>query len=250
MPQLPPNTSLIYCDGACSGNPGPGGWGSIVVTNSGQVHELGGGHPSTTNNQMELTAAIEALRELKDRPGEIFLYTDSVYVIRGITQWIWGWQRNGWKTADGKEVSNREHWQELASLVAPRKKPNHITWRYARGHTGIPGNERCDEIAVAYSKGQSIRLYEGSAEHYRFDVNELPKDEAIPDSKFQKGPKPSAHSYLSLLGRTALRHKSWPNCERRVKGQPGAKFKKAMSPAEEIEILKGWGIDPSTLKDE
>ncbi len=249
MEQLPDNISLVYCDGACSGNPGPGGWGSIVCFPDGDVRELGGGNPSTTNNQMELMGATEALHALAEIPGPVWLYTDSVYVIRGITQWIWGWQRNGWKTSDGKEVLNKDFWIDLSKVVSKRKKADAVVWRYSRGHTGIPGNERCDEIAVAFSQGRRVSLYNGPRENYPFDVTELPKEESIPESKFQKGPKPVAHSYLSLLGATALRHKNWPDCERRVKGQPGAKFKKAMTADEEATILKGWGVDPKTLKD-
>lgn len=241
---------VIYCDGACSGNPGPGGWGSIVATPSGQVYELGGGHPRTTNNQMEITAATEALRQIEHTPGPVVVYTDSVYVIRGITQWIWGWIRNGWKTADGKEVLNREHWQELSSVVAKRKKSDAIQWKYVRGHTGNPGNERCDQIAVAFSKGQRAQLFSGVLEKYGPDIYNLPPDQPIPESNFKSGPKPSAHSYLSLLGGTPMRHANWADCERRVKGQPGAKFKKATSPENEIEILRSWGVNPTLLKND
>jgi ribonuclease HI len=241
--------SIIYCDGACSGNPGPGGWGSIVLTPDLDVIELGGGSPSTTNNQMEIRAAIEALRAISDISGPVTVYTDSVYVIRGITQWIWGWIRNGWRTAEGKDVTNREYWQELSSVVSKRKKADAISWKYVRGHTGIPGNERCDEIAVAFSKEKRIALYRGIISGYPFDLLELPIEEPVPENKFVKGPKPVAHSYLSLLGGTTLRHKTWPDCERRVKGQPGAKFKKAMSADEEVEILRSWGVDPKSVKD-
>jgi ribonuclease HI len=239
---------LIYCDGACSGNPGPGGWGSIVATPDGEVRELGGGNPRTTNNQMELTAAAEALLLVDGVESEVLIYTDSVYVIRGITQWIWGWMRNGWKTAEGQDVSNRDVWQRLAAVVGKRRKPFGIQWRHVRGHSGFPGNERCDEIAVAYSKGVSPRLYRGPASTYGHSIFALPPDLPLPEMRNKSGEKKSAFSYLSLLGGTPMRHANWPDCERRVKGQPGAKFKKAMSADDEIAILRSWGVDPGRLK--
>lgn len=238
---------VIYCDGACSGNPGPGGWGAIVGTPDGKVRELGGGDPRTTNNQMELLAATEALRAVDGLASEVVVYTDSVYVIRGITQWIWGWIRNGWRTAEGKDVLNKDHWQALAAVVGKRKKPHGITWKYVRGHTGITGNERCDEIAVAFSKGSTARLYDGPVTTYRFDVFARPHEEPLPEIKGGKTEKVAAHSYLSLLGGTPMRHTNWPDCERRVKGQPGAKFKKAKSADDEVAILKSWGVDPKKL---
>ena len=238
---------LVYSDGACSGNPGPGGWGAIVVRPDGRVRELGGAADQTTNNQMELFGPIQALREVRDDDGPVLMCTDSTYVIRGITQWIWGWQRKGWKTAEGKDVSNKELWQELAREVMHRKNRGEITWRYVRGHVGVAGNERVDEIAVEFSKGRRPRLFSGSLLNYSVAVYDLPKAEALPDPN-PKVEKVAAYSYLSLLGSMAMRHKTWPECERRVKGQPGAKFKKAKSAQDEIEILRSWGIDPSSVK--
>lgn len=131
----------IYTDGACSGNPGPGGWGAILRFN-GKEREISGGRPDTTNNQMELTAAIEALRALKE-PCAIDLYTDSQYLRHGITTWIHGWKRNNWRTSDKKPVKNRELWEELDSLA----EKHHIEWHWLKGHAGHPENERCDELA-------------------------------------------------------------------------------------------------------
>jgi ribonuclease HI len=235
---------LIFSDGACSGNPGPGGWGS-VIRYGGQVREIGGGERSTTNNRMELTATIEALKEISGIETSVNFYTDSTYVIRGITQWIWGWKRNGWKTAEGNEVSNKEFWQALHALVQDRGVEGRIDWRYSRGHVGTPGNERCDEIAVAFSKNQSIDLYHGSEKNYSVDLNHLPADHSLPDMK-SPGEKKKAHSYLSNIGGIVYRHKDWPSCQRRVGGKSGAKFKKAFSAQEENEILKSWGLGPQT----
>lgn len=131
----------IYTDGACKGNPGPGGWGAWL---SWQGHEkaLCGGEASTTNNRMELTAVIEALASLK-RSCDVTLHTDSEYVRKGITEWIHGWKQRGWKTADRKPVKNAELWQRLEALAAL----HHMQWRWVKGHAGDPGNERADALA-------------------------------------------------------------------------------------------------------
>ncbi|MGB5216104.1 MAG: ribonuclease HI [Anderseniella sp.] len=132
---------IIYTDGACSGNPGPGGWGAILVHGETRK-ELSGGETETTNNRMELQAAIEALNALK-RPCKVALYTDSVYVRDGITKWIKGWQRNGWRTAAKKPVKNAELWQALQAAL----QPHDIDWHWVKGHAGHPENERADELA-------------------------------------------------------------------------------------------------------
>lgn len=132
---------IIYTDGACSGNPGPGGWGAILRTGKAEK-ELYGGEPDTTNNRMELQAAISALSALK-RPCKVELYTDSEYVKNGITQWIRGWKARGWKTAAKKPVKNAELWQALEEVA----NTHEVTWKWVKGHAGIPENERADELA-------------------------------------------------------------------------------------------------------
>lgn len=134
-------TITAYTDGACSGNPGPGGWGAILDYN-GHRKELNGGEADTTNNRMELMAAISALQALKE-PCQVELYTDSVYVRDGISKWIEGWKRNGWKTAAKAPVKNAELWQELDAA----RKPHKVTWHWVKGHAGHPENERADELA-------------------------------------------------------------------------------------------------------
>jgi ribonuclease HI len=131
----------IYTDGACKGNPGPGGWGAVIRSGT---HEklLSGGEALTTNNRMEMLAAIRALEALK-QPCRVILTTDSVYVRDGITKWILGWQKNGWKTADRKPVKNAELWQELLAASARHE----IDWRWVKGHNGHPENERADQLA-------------------------------------------------------------------------------------------------------
>lgn len=131
----------IYTDGACSGNPGPGGWGALLIYGA-HEKELHGGEPQTTNNRMELMAAISALEALK-RPSTIDLYTDSVYVRSGIMQWVHAWKRNGWRTADKKPVKNVELWQRLETAL----ERHTVTWHWVKGHAGHPQNERADALA-------------------------------------------------------------------------------------------------------
>lgn len=248
---------VIFTDGACSGNPGPGGWGSIISTPDGQVEELGGGEKGTTNNRMEMTAAIRALNKIEPSDAaNILLYTDSTYVIRGITQWVHGWRQRGWKNAEGKDVANRELWEELLRQVM-RLKPAKVEWKYVRGHSGFDGNERCDQIAVAFSKGYDANLYSGPRSGYTINIESLPAEEPLPEQQSGKGAgasskggsssasKNGAQSYLSYLSGVVVRHTTWTACERRVKGQP-AKFKKAKSKQEELEILTSWGLDSRT----
>ena len=143
-----PSTELpaveIFTDGACKGNPGPGGWGAVLRAADGRERELSGGEKPSTNNRMELMAAIEALNALK-RPCRVNLTTDSNYVRDGITRWIHGWRRNGWKTADRKPVKNAELWQALLEAVEPHR----VEWHWVKGHAGHPENERADALACA-----------------------------------------------------------------------------------------------------
>ncbi|HUP56759.1 MAG TPA: ribonuclease HI [Bdellovibrionota bacterium] len=218
---------IVFADGASSGNPGPGGWGAIVGLPNGVVRELGGGERQTTNNRMELMGVIRALEFLKGTPGEVDICTDSTYVIKGITQWVWGWRKRDWKTAEGKDVANAELWKALFAQVSARRDLGKIEWKYVRGHAGNPGNERVDEIAVAYSKGQRPSLYAGPLLKYPVALYDLPESTELPPERPREA-KVAAFSYLSLIGGIAERHTSWADCERRVKGRSGAKFKKAM----------------------
>ncbi|MFM8665946.1 MAG: ribonuclease HI [Betaproteobacteria bacterium] len=138
---MAPERVLIYTDGACKGNPGPGGWGAWLRYGQ-HERELFGGEPVTTNNRMELTAVIQALASLK-RPCAVDLYTDSEYVRQGITSWIRGWKARGWKTADRKPVKNIDLWQTLDGLAAAHE----VSWHWVKGHNGDVGNERADALA-------------------------------------------------------------------------------------------------------
>ncbi|MBA2935048.1 ribonuclease HI [Sphingomonas sp. CGMCC 1.13654] len=131
----------IFTDGSCKGNPGPGGWGALLRTGETEK-ELSGGEALTTNNRMELTAAIRGLQALK-RPCRVLLTTDSRYVMDGLTKWIHGWRKNGWKTADKKPVKNADLWQELLAAAAPHR----VEWKWVKGHAGHDENERVDQLA-------------------------------------------------------------------------------------------------------
>lgn len=135
------DTIYIYSDGACKGNPGPGGWGALLVTD-GHRKEICGGEANTTNNRMEMTAVIRALESLK-RPSTVEVHTDSQYVQKGISEWMTGWKRRNWRTADGKPVKNQDLWLQLDAL----SQLHRIEWKWVRGHNGHPENERADELA-------------------------------------------------------------------------------------------------------
>jgi ribonuclease HI len=135
------DTVHIYTDGACSGNPGPGGWGSVLLFN-GHRRELSGGAAGTTNNRMELQAVIGAIEALK-RPCEVTIYTDSVYVMKGMLEWLPQWKKRNWRTAGKQAVKNVELWQRLEQVLSPHE----VTWRWVKGHSGVPENERADELA-------------------------------------------------------------------------------------------------------
>ena len=231
---------VAHTDGSCLGNPGPGGWGVHVEFPDGRVVELGGGELETTNNRMELRAAIEAVRRTKDAPA-VTIVTDSQYVRRGITEWLAGWKRKGWVTVTGKPVENQALWSELDALTDDR-----ITWLWTRGHSGDPGNERCDEIARWFAgsihslrkteppgDGRSRAAYNGSKSGGSKSGNAV-------------GGTPGVH-YLSLVDGILERHATWPDCQRRVSGVRAARFKKVRGPSEEAEVVAAWGLTPDDL---
>ncbi|MEY4809120.1 MAG: hypothetical protein RLZZ206_3509 [Cyanobacteriota bacterium] len=156
--QGPAQVVAAACDGACSGNPGPGGWGALLRFSDGSVHELGGAEGATTNNRMELTAALALLRELRELPRHpgLVIRTDSRYLIDGLQKWLSGWKRKGWRTASGGAVLNRDLWEQLDGSRIRGLELQHV-----RGHSGDPDNDRCDAIAVAFSRGQSPQLEVG-----------------------------------------------------------------------------------------
>lgn len=237
---------LIFTDGACSGNPGPGGWGAIIYIPSGQVTELGKSQNPTTNNQMELRAVIEALKFVSASKQKVNVFTDSTYVIRGITKWVFGWKKNNWKNIEGKSVLNQELWEELLFYVQKVSKLNSLNWHYVRGHQGIPGNERCDEIAVNFSQGTKPYLFDGTINEYSYDLFQVPEDTSLPPVNFKKPTQ--AQYYLSYADGVLVKHATWSECEMRVKGRSGAKFKKITSESEALDTLKKWGLDLNLLE--
>lgn len=229
----------IFCDGASKGNPGPGGWGAIVAAGK-HIQELGGFEAHTTNNRMELRAAVEALREARMLSnGEVTVYTDSSYVINGITKWVKGWQRNGWLTQEKKPVLNKDLWEPLVEAV--ENFDSVINWEYIGGHVGIEGNERVDSIASDLALGKKVELYVGPANGYLVDVKNISFDKTLvkakSDSKTRS--KLKAYSYVSVVGGVIIKHKSWAECEQRVKGK-AARFKKTLSEEDEAEIVKDF----------
>jgi ribonuclease HI len=241
---------VVFCDGAAKGNPGPGGWGVVIATPDGWIMEKGGAAAHTTNNKMELTAAIQGLTAVQRVEGKVAMYTDSTYVIKGLSEWIWAWRRRGWKTATGTDVLNQDLWQALDALVGDRGKGG-VAWHYVRGHSGIPGNERVDAIADGLARGATVTLYNGPLADYDLPIFDLPDDTSVPKRRDSaaggRSSKAAAYSYLSLVDGTPMRHSTWADCERRVKGRAGARFKKAMDAADETAILRGWNVRSDAL---
>ncbi|MBI5817313.1 MAG: ribonuclease HI [Candidatus Yonathbacteria bacterium] len=234
---------IIFTDGSSLGNPGPGGWGAIVAEGE-TVFELGGREKHTTNNRMELTAAIEALHAVKNKKGNIMLHTDSRYVIHGITLWVSDWKKRDWITKAKKPVENRDLWEKLDLLVSERDSLGALSWKHVGGHVGIAGNERADEIATSYAKGEKLKLYHGPFANYEHDIkNTVASGEKTKTrSAFRARSRVKAYSYLSLVNGVLKRHATWEECEKRVKGVRGVKFKKAISKEDEKKICTEWGV--------
>ena len=236
---------IIYTDGSSRGNPGPGGWGAIVATHE-RVIELGGGDRHTTNNKMELLAAIESL-DLVRSLGDAFVIDvrpDSRYVINGITSWVFGWQKNGWKNSQKEDVLNRDLWEALVQVVSDLEMSgSKISWTYTPGHAGIPGNERADEIATSFADEVEQELYDGPRSDYAFDLTVHKADEKkLAQKKTKSSSSVKAYSYLSLVDGQLMKHGTWVECEKRVKGVKGAKFKKSVSASDEQKIISSWNL--------
>ena len=234
----------IFTDGSSRGNPGPGGWGSVVVHGD-HVIELGGDERETTNNRMELMAAIQGIKEIGNWRLEIgdhakvTVFTDSSYVINGITTWVKGWKRNGWQTKTKQDVLNRDLWEKLDELTADLA----VKWQYVGGHVGILGNERCDHIATAFADGMQIKLYDGALLAYDLpNVLDISLDEARQTKKSSDSShsRAKAYSYVSNVQGIIETHHTWPECEKRVKGTKGARYKKAIDAADEARIIAGF----------
>ncbi len=219
----------IHCDGSAIGNPGKGGWG-VVVEDGEHIRELGGAHAHTTNNRMELTAAIEALTSLK-AGAHVTVKTDSRYVIQGITSWVHGWVRNNWQTSQKTEVLNKDLWQALKDVT----ERHTVTWEHVRAHIGVLLNERVDVIANGFAHGEHVQLFQGTVSQYKDFLKGMPKARTVSKSK-NTGP---AYSYVSLVDGVLETHKTWTECEERVKGK-SARYKKVFSADEEAALIREW----------
>jgi ribonuclease HI len=215
-----------FTDGSSRGNPGPGGWGVVLVSGD-TVREFGGREEKTTNNRMELRAALEAIRHAPHDMVEVV--TDSAYLVNGATKWLSGWKNKDWVTATKTPVYNRDLWEELDELLTTKR----ITFTLIRGHVGIPANERADVIATSFADSLPSPLYNGPRSRY-------PVSLSIPEISEEKkqGRKGKAYSYVSLVDGVVSRHETWSECEARVKGKRAARFKKALSAEEERSIVE------------
>lgn len=224
----------IFTDGACKGNPGPGGWGAVCVDFSdGTVTELNGFEPATTNNAMEVMAGLKAIEwVVQSKKGRrIEILSDSTYLVRGALNWIEGWKSRQWTTKEGTPVSNQVIWKALdRALAAAAASGSKIVWKNIPAHSGIPGNERADSLSALAANGERTELYRGPIRGYSFDISAV----------WQKSSQSPAW-YVSWVDQKIVRHKTWSDCEARVKGRAGAKFKKVTSEEEEAQILRAWG---------
>ncbi len=227
-----PDTAVIFCDGSSLGNPGPGGWGAIVSLN-GKIFELGGSENPSTNNRVELLAAINGVEKTNSHK-EVEVYTDSSYVVNGMTKWIFGWQKNNWITTQKGPVSNQDLWKKLIEVCDDKK----IKWNYVPGHAGVPGNERCDAIAVAFAWQKNPELFRGKVADYAIDLSvKTATTEALSKKSAKDAP---AYSYVALIDGQIEIFKTWKECEAAVRGVSGAKFKKTRSKEEEATIIAEW----------
>ena len=235
--------AIIFTDGSSKGNPGPGGWGAIVAYSEGKerkIKELGGREQSTTNNRMEMMAVIEGLAFVKKNApeSEIILHTDSEYVKKGATEWAFSWASNNWRTKANTAVLNKDLWQKILDLL----NDLNVEWKVVAGHSGIPANERCDIIATSFADNSPTKLFYGDGKIYGVSLEAKPAFGGGEKKGFAKktfGKK--AYSYVSSIKGIVKIHKSWAECEERVKGEPRARYRKAMNKDEETALIHEFG---------
>ncbi|PIQ91673.1 MAG: ribonuclease HI [Parcubacteria group bacterium CG11_big_fil_rev_8_21_14_0_20_39_22] len=236
---------IIFTDGSSRENPGPGGWAAVIVFGGREVVELGGYDKSTTNNRMELQAAISALSYLKSSPVsnlKVIIYTDSSYLINGITSWIYSWERNSWKTKNKQDVLNRDLWEELRRVSDNLE----VTYDYVGGHIGVKGNERADKIATSFADLKEDKLYEGDIENYSIpDIvsGKFLKSDSVKEvSKKKKSSSKKPYGYVSMVAGDFKFYKDWNMCKAEVLGKRGAKYQKVFS-KQEADLLKNQWSD-------
>ncbi|MCC7436648.1 ribonuclease HI [Candidatus Nomurabacteria bacterium] len=232
----------IYTDGASRGNPGPGGWGAVLMSDT-KVVELSGAQNPATNNQMELEAVIKSLSyAVSHFPGyTIELHVDSTYVLKGIESWLNSWIRNGWMTSLKKPVENKSQWQKLLRIRDELGKK--LNLNKVAGHSGQIYNDRCDELAVKSALGEKVKLFKGSLKDYKNLLEENPPKSEIKKSSSGSKKTGPAYSYVSLVDGKVYADKTWAECERRVKGKKGAKYKKVFSKAEETSLVQDYTLN-------
>ena len=220
----------IFTDGSAIGNPGPGGYGAVIFNQTDKkIFEIGGKEEKTTNNRMEMMAIIKALENTPD--GLITIYSDSKYTITGITQWVFGWEKNDWKTKNKTDVLNKDLWQKLIEVT----KDKEIEYKHVAGHVGIAGNERVDVIANSFARGKEVVLFNGDQKDYSVDLLDMKKD----TNAVAKKSSAKAFSYISMIEGKIEKHKTWAECEARVKGKK-ARFKKTFSKEDEDKTIEEW----------
>ena len=233
-----------YTDGACLGNPGPGGWGVRILYPDGGVRELCGMAAATTNNRMELQAAIEALQLLHSYP-QVAMFTDSRYVIDGLTKWLPAWRRRGWITTTNTPVKNRDLWMTLERL-----SHSGVRWQHVRGHSGDPNNERVDTIARACAAGRCPALFCGQAGTpadpvLASPVTVLPTPlNAKPAAAHVSAPAPDPVRYISIVHGSVAIDPDWATCAARVRGVSGAQYRKVRTPEEVAAFCAAHGVEP------
>jgi ribonuclease HI len=242
---------IIYTDGASRGNPGPGGWGAVILVGppaGGIAMEIAGSAKKATNNQMELQAVLEVLSDSATRAhnGPIAVFSDSAYVVNGLNSWIWGWEKKGWITSTKTPVENKEIWVKLLALL--KELGSKLTVAKIKGHGGELYNERCDELAVSAALGKKEKHFKGSQKDYdKFlkDIGTTKKSKSSKTKTTNRKALPSgpAYSYVSMVGGKVYTDKTWAECEARVKGKKGAKYKKVFSKAEETALVQDYTLD-------
>lgn len=241
---------IIFTDGSSRGNPGPGGYGAVAIYNDEhggvRVDEIGGREDVTTNNRMELRAVIEAIKNFENyyqnlSEHRFVIFTDSSYVLNGATKWLHNWQKNSWISSTKEEVKNQDLWQIFSDF---NKQKLNFKWNLLEGHAGVAGNERCDVIATSFADNNPTDLYTGTLSQYevqdilniKTDETSLKRKEAKKKSK--SGKSGVAYSYVSSVDGKVMTHKTWAECEARVKGISKTRFKKVFSKDEEVEVIK------------
>lgn len=235
------NPIIVYTDGASRGNPGPGGWAAIIISDK-EVIELAGKKDPATNNQMELEAAIQGLGCVEKEYGAVAveLHADSRYVLNGIESWIDGWVKKGWVTMAKKPVENKPQWMKLMKLrdVFGRK----LSLTKVDGHSGHLYNDRCDELAVQAALDKKPKLFKGSIKQYEQLLGEHKPKSPVKKSSSSSSNKGAAYSYVSIVDGVVHADKDWATCEKRVKGKKGAKYKKVFSKEEETALIQDYTL--------